>query len=301
MIAGTPRRGRVGESGRMARCTLMPVAALMAILILLVGGARLAAATTPESGYRFGVFPYLPALTIDKIFGPLAAGFARDMEHPVQLRTKSTFELFTKELAAESYDIVLVHPFFYVDAADRYHYLPLARVDDDLTAVILVREDRPWDDWQDLAGRTLALPPALSAVSRMVEVALRKHGLTPGVDVTLRHHATKMACLHAALFGAADGCAVPGFIAAQFKEVAEMKLRVMAEAPPIKHFVLAVHERVSAAHRAILLRRLLSLPDTDDGRAILAAAAWSRFVVAQDREYDEVRNYRAYQKTLAQQ
>ena len=79
-----------------------------------------------------------------------------------------------------------------------------------------------------------------------------------------------------------------------------MKLRVMAKTPPIKHFVLAVHERVTPAHRASLLRSLLGLPGTDDGKAILAATGWPRFVAAQDREYDEVRAYRAYRKTLAQ-
>ena len=158
----------------------------MAALLLLLGCARLAAATTPESAYRFGCFPICRRSPSTSIFGPLAAGFAQGLERPVQLRTKSTFELFMKEVAAESYDIILVHPFFYVDAADNSHYLPLARVDDDLTAVVLVREDRPWDDWEDLAGHRLALPPAQAAVSRMVDVALRQHGLTPGIDVTLQ-------------------------------------------------------------------------------------------------------------------
>jgi phosphonate transport system substrate-binding protein len=272
---------------------------LVLAALLLLGSVRSAPATTPENGYRFGVFPYLPALTIDEIFGPLAARFARDLEQPVQLRTKSTFELFAKELAAESYDIVLVHPFFYVDAADRYNYLPLARVDADLIAVVLTRVDRAWEDWRDLAGGTLALPPALSAVSELVQAALRARGLAPGIDVTLRHYASKVSCLHAAVLGDADGCAVPGFLPTQLGEVAE-NLRVMAETPPIKHFVLAAHRRVAPAHRATLLRSLLSLPDSDGGRAILAATAWPRFVAAQDQEYDPVRRYRAQRRTLVQ-
>ena len=39
-------------------------------------------------------------------------------------------------------------------------------------AVVLTRADRAWDDWRDLAGGTLALPPALSAVSELVQAAL---------------------------------------------------------------------------------------------------------------------------------
>ena len=300
VLAGTAGCGRQGGRDRPAARPRKPLAALLATLILLLGCARFAAAAAPQDGYRFGVFPYLPALTIDEIFGPLAARFATDLEHPVQLRTKSTFELFAAELAAEAYDIILVHPFFYIDAADRYDYLPLARVDDDLTAVVLVRADRPWHDWQDLAGRTLALPPVLSAVSEMVAVALRARGLVPSVDVTLRHYASKVSCLHAAVLGDADGCAVPGFLPSQLEKVAEMNLRVMAKTSPIKHFVLAAHRRVAPAHRATLLRSLLGLPDSDGGRAILAATAWPRFVAAQDQEYDPVRRYRAQRRTLAQ-
>ena len=79
-----------------------------------------------------------------------------------------------------------------------------------------------------------------------------------------------------------------------------MNLRVMARTPPIRHLVLAVHRRVAPAHRATLLHSLLSLPDDDDGRAILLATAWPRFVAAQDHEYDGVRRYRAQGRTLAQ-
>ena len=285
--------GRRGSRARQA----LPV--LVTALILLLGPAR-EAASAPEAGYRFGVFPYLPALTIDEVFGPLAARLARDLDRPVRLKTKSTFERFAEELARQSYDMILVHPFFYVDAADGHHYQALARVDDVLTAVVLVSEDRPWDDWQDLAGRTLALPPALSAVSEMVGTALRERGLIPNVDLTLRHYPTKLACLHAAVFGTAAGCAVPGFVLSQLGEMAEMRLRVIAETPPIKHFVLAVHERMPPAQRARLLESLLGLPATDEGRAILAATAWPRFVAAQDAEYDEVRRNRTRHRALAQ-
>ena len=67
-------------------------------------------------GYRFGVFPYLPALTIDRIFGPIAASFATALGRPVYLKTKSTFEKFAGELEQATYDIIFVHPFFYVEA-----------------------------------------------------------------------------------------------------------------------------------------------------------------------------------------
>ena len=300
MIGAGSNCARRGDGSRPAARAPAALPAFAAVLILLFGGVRFAAAAAPEQAYRFGVFPYMPAPVLDQIFGPFAAAFARDLHQPVHLKTKSTFELFAEELTKESYDIDLVDPFFYVDAADSYHYLPLARVDDDLTAVVLVPGDRAWTSWQDLAGRKLALPPALSAVSEMVMAALREHHLDPAVDVRLRHYATKMSCLHAVVFGDAAGCAVPSFIQSQLGAVDEMKLRVLATTMPIRHFVLAVHERVPPADRIRLLQCLLDLPDTAQGRAILAATAWPRFIAARDDEYDDVRRYRAGHRTLAQ-
>lgn len=275
------------------------VAALaFAMLALTLGPWRSGTAGEPSYGYRFGVFPYLPVLTIDQLFGPMAVSFAEVLERPVYLKTKSTFEKFAEELADQSYDIVLVHPFFYVDAADKYHYRPLARVDDKLTALAMVAVERPWGSWRDLAGRTLALPPELSAVSQLVKSALIDAGLWPGVDLTLRYYMTKMSCLQAVVAGSADACAVPRFVLSQVQSIAELPLRVMAETAPVNHFVIAVHDRVPEGDRAKLLATVLAWPDNPQGRAILATGAWPGFVVAEDAEYDEIRSYRSRLHTL---
>jgi len=258
-----------------------------------------APAGEPSTGCRFGVFPYLPVLTIDQLFGPMAVGFAEILEQPVYLKTKSTFGKFADELAGQSYDIVLVHPFFYVEAADRYHYRPVARVDGKLTALVMVAAERPWNSWRDLAGRTLALPPELSGVSQLVKSALVDAGLRPGVDLTLRYYMTKISCLQAVVIGAADACAVPRFVLSQIESIAEMPLRVMAETAPVNHFVIAVHERVPEGDRAKLLAGILAWPDSPQGQAILATGAWPGFVVAEDADYDEIRRYRSRLRTLA--
>jgi ABC-type phosphate/phosphonate transport system substrate-binding protein len=307
-LASAPPRPGIGSTGRppssptiTLRRAVPAVAALaFALVALTLGSLRSAAAGEPSYGYRFGVFPYLPVLTIDQLFGPMAVSFAEVLERPVYLKTKSTFERFADELAEQSYDIVLVHPFFYVAAADEYHYRPVARVDEQLTAVAMVATERPWGGWHDLAGRTLALPPELSAVSQLVKSALIDAGLWPGVDLTLRYYVTKMSCLQAVVVGSADACAVPRFILSQIDSIADLSLRVMAETAPVNHFVIAVHERVPEGDRVKLLAGILAWPDSPEGRAILATGAWPGFVVAKDADYDEIRRYRSRLHTLAQ-
>ncbi|MCC2664469.1 MAG: phosphate transporter [Geminicoccaceae bacterium] len=288
--------GRVAVPPRSARRSL----AMLALAALVLALPLPARAGEPSDGYRFGVFPYLPVLTIDKLFGPMAVSFARVLDRPVYLKTKSSFEKFAAELANQTYDIVLLHPFFYVEAADNYHYRPLARVDQKLTAVALVAAERPWHGWHDLAGRILALPPEMSAVSQLVKAALIEAGLWPDIDLTLRHYGTKMSCLQAVVIGTADACAVPNFVLSQIEPGAEMKLRTLAETAPINHLVIAAHERLPAADRAKLLATILSWPGTAKGRAILAAGTWPGFVAAKDSEYHQIRRYRSRLRTLAQ-
>ena len=301
-VTGPRRRRPPAHRGSRALGTGPALARLLLVaLVLTLVAGRSTGAAESAGGYRFGVFPYLPVLSIDRIFGPIAASFAKDLDRPVYLKTKSNFEKFADELAEQTYDIIFVHPFFYVAAADKYHYRPLARLDQQLTGVVMVGPDRSWHEWRDLVGRTLALPPQLAAVSEMVKAALIDAGLRPGIDVLLQHYRTKSSCLQAVVIGSADACAIPRFILAQIGSIADMRLHVMIETAPINHFVFAVHERVPEADRAKLLGCILAWSHTETGRAVLAAGAWAGFVPAEDREYDPVRRYTTRLGTFAQQ
>jgi phosphonate transport system substrate-binding protein len=274
-------------------------AAAVLVGYLPAAGAAEPAATKLEA-YRLGVFPYVPVLTVDRIFGPVAAQFAEDLGRPVHLKTKSTFARFAEELRKETYDIVLVHPFFYVEARDQYHYLPLARLDEPLTGMIMVREDDPIETLADLKGRTIGLPPALAAVSEMAKASLLDAGLVPGIDIKLEHYRTKPACLQAVATGRVAACGLPRFALSQIDPKNELKLRLMYETPAISNFVFAVHARVPESDRIKICESILAWPFTAKGRSILAGAAWSRFVPARDEEYDEVRRYQLRLHQFAQ-
>ena len=278
---------------------------VVALTWLVCGAASMDPARAGSShsgqGYRFGVFPYLPALTIDRVFGPMAGSFAATLERPVYLKTKPTFEQFVIGIRRETYDIIFVHPFLYVDAADQHGYLPLARLEGRLSAVVLAGSDRPWSGWADLSGKTLAAPAPLSAVSELVRAALLDARLTPGIDTTLQHYRTKISCLQAVLVGAADACALPKFALPQVGAIGNGKLRVIAETASTKHLLFAAHPRIPEDQRAKLRSLIVSWPLTAEGKAIMAIGSWPRFVPAQDADYEEVRNFDARSEALAQQ
>lgn len=254
-------------------------------------GLSSAAEAGAANGYRLGVFPYLPALTIDRIFGPIATSFAAALGRPVYLKTKSTFESFASELERAAYDIIFVHPFFYVGAADRQGYLPLARLEGKLSALVLVRAEQPWQNWADLAGKTISAPPALATVSELTRMALLDAGLIPGSDVMLQHQRTKVSCLQAVLVGSADACVLPRFVLPQISRIGEGQLRIMVESRSVNHLVFAVHPRFPEKEREELRSLILSWPNTEQGRDILAVGPWPPFVAATDADYDDVRRY----------
>jgi phosphonate transport system substrate-binding protein len=244
----------------------------------------------PEA-YRLGVFPYLPVHAIDRIYGPVAAQFAEDLGRPVYLKTKPTFAMFADQLSNETYDIILVHPFFYVEAHDSHHYEPLARLEEPLTAIVLVQEDEPIETVTDLKGKIIGLPPALSAVSTLVKAALIDAGLAPGADVRLEHFRSKHTCLDAIADGSVAACALPGFALSQIDPDSELKLRAIFETDPVSNILFAAHRRVPESDRIDIGKSILAWPFTANGRQILAGGAWSRFVPARDQDYDEVRSH----------
>jgi phosphonate transport system substrate-binding protein len=290
--------GRVRAFDRLARLSGRAHGAALLVAVVaatvLVWHAQAAGPGDPVpqlEAYRLGVFPYLPVLAIDRIYGPVAAQFAEDLGRPVHLKTKPTFRKFADELGKGTYDIILVHPFFYVEARDQHHYVPLARLEEPLTAVIMVPKDGPLKILADLKGKKIGLPPALSAVTGLVRTSLLDAGLVPGVDVALEHYRFKPSCLQAVASGRAAACGLPRFALAQIDPNIERKLRLIFETEPVSNFLFAAHARVPETDRIDLTKSILAWPFTADGRKILAGGAWTRFVPARDQEYDQIRRY----------
>ena len=249
-----------------------------------------------KPAYRLGVFPYLPALTIDRLYGPLAESMSLQLNRLVRLRTKSTFENFADAIASESYDILFVHPFFFIDAVDNFGYEPLARLERPLNAVLVAASNSETRALTHHQGQTIGLPPKLAAVSKLIKSALVEEGLRPGLDIGIRHFRNKASCLQATMSGAVSACGVPEFILSEPDIVEHRSLQIVYEAPPVNHFAFAVHSRVPAEERHLLQQLILSL---GDGR-IDGFGAKERFVLIHDKDYASIRETTTNLKTLAQ-
>jgi phosphonate transport system substrate-binding protein len=249
-------------------------------------------------GYVLGVFPYLPPSSLDRRFAPIVEALRQRIGQPVHLRTKSDLEAFAVEVARGTYDITFLNPFEYVEAAGA-GYLPLVRVDEPLSMVLLVPADSPITDLRGLGGHTLALPQRSSAVSRLAKLALFEEGLQPGVDLQVQFYQSKSSCLQALAIGNVAACGLPRFALPQLGLSDTRSYKVVDERKLPVGLTFAVHNRLSEADRDGIRAALLGLSDTDIGRQILKEASWPRLVLAHDQDFDEIRRLEARMSTLA--
>ena len=155
--------------------------------------------------------------------------------------------------------------------------------------MIVSRRTQPVAKLAELRGQTLALPPRGAGVSYLLRLAMLDEGLVPGVDLQLRHHQTKVSCLHAVAAEEAVGCVVPSFLGGQLEAMSEMRLVPIWQSEPIQSIVVTVHPRMPPA--AAPGSRIACWA----GRRPTAAATCSRtsvgpeWCVATDADYDGVR------------
>ena len=269
-------------------------AAVLAVATWSLGAAFASAPaagqTEAKAPYRLGVFPYLPPARIEEAYAPVAADFAEALDREVLLRTKTTFAAWFEEVQAQRYDIVFIQPFDYVNAFDRYGYLPLARGSDPLSAILVVLDDSPLTEIFQLRGTIVALPPASAAVSYLTKDAIIEAGLEPGRDVTVKHFKNHDSCLQQVVIGAADVCGTARAVVRDFVARRPVAFRELAVTRAIPHVLFAVHSRVSDEDREAIRRVIVGWHETEQGRQWRASLGHT-FVPALDADYDIVREY----------
>jgi len=267
----------------------------LASRLLCAGAIAFAApqASAAEKPYDLGILPYLPLTRIHELYGPIAADLSAKLGRQVRLSSKADYPSFRDELRQQTYDISLVQPFDYVDAHDKYGYLPLARRAERLDAVIVVRQDSALKAFKDLEGRTIANPPMDAAVSHLTSMALREAGIDPETGVKRYYGKNHFACLQSVAIGAADACGMAeGALRTIEKErQTTERFRILHKTASIPPALFAVHSRVPAKDRAVMLTTILDWPNTEEGRKIIERGHFIPFVVANDAEYEVVRRY----------
>jgi phosphonate transport system substrate-binding protein len=231
-----------------------------------------------------GIFPYLSSRQLVKNFAPLLPALSHAIKKPIQLRTAADFGSFTDSLVAGKYDIVLVQPFEY-EKAVRLGYLPLAQMQDLTSGNFFVNKTSSYRRISDFKGKTIAMAPRESAQSFLGRRALRKAGLTPGVNVKIRYLSTHDACLREVQRGAAAACATAPIVLKMLPAEFASGLRQVGETEKMPGVVFLAHKRLSENVRTKLQHEILSWKNTQAGRAILDSMQFGDFIAVNQDLY----------------
>ena len=268
------------------------------VLLALVTSPRPAQAQAQAqapAAYSMGIVPYFSPSRLEGIYGPAAAELSRTLGHSVVFRTSTSWVKYFAQLKAQTYDIALIHALFYVPAADEFGYLPLARMREPFTAVVVVPEQSPIRTVDDLRNHVIATPPNFLPTVHLAKKSLRDRGLVNGRNVTFEETKTVDSCLQQVLVGHAQACIAPPFAAKSFEASSGVRLRVVLQTAELPSSLFVVHKRVPPAERERIRAALLQWNSTTSGQAVLKSMNTQALVVATDAEYDIVR---AFVRTL---
>jgi ABC-type phosphate/phosphonate transport system substrate-binding protein len=264
------------------------VSLLAALLMLLPSAPPLYAASGTET-YTFSVFPYQAPRLIETLYSKPTNDFQATLGKKVFFETKSNFGDWFEQVKNQSYDIVLIQPFFYTEAYAKYSYLPVARNGEDLHGVFVTKPGTEINSLNDLRGLKIALPPQSAAVSYLAKLAFEKIGFDLKKDIEFSYQRNHDACLQRVIIGDVAACVTAPTVVRQFEHRRNIKLNRLARTPVIPHILFAVHARVPATHRRLILKTILSWGSTDEGRKFLMKSGLKEFLPTTNDDYDIVR------------
>ena len=295
------RETGAGEKKRLLNVVVRRLIPRLALLLLLVAlsdsgqaQTRQQSTETREAAYSFGVFPFLPAARLEAVFAPIGGELGRALGREIHYRSAATYEQFVQRLAKQEFDIAHIQPFDYVRIAAPNGYRPVARRNDVLAAIAVVRDGSPLRSLDGLRGTIIAMPTEVSATTSLAKVMLKQAGVEPGKDVKIKYFEDHHSCIHQMMIGSAAACFTGIQSARLYEAKTGAKLRTIARSPSIPQTLFVVHSRVTRKDRETIRRTLLT--STLQGlapelREFISRDAQQPFIPAEDSDYDIVRQY----------
>ena len=235
-----------------------------------------------------GVFPHLPITDLERVYSPMAADLGKNLDKEVLFQSKSTFEDFRMELQSETYDIVVVQPFDYINIADNHNYVALAKRSKPLAGVFVVTKNSNIKSVKDVIGKRIALPPKGAAVSRLAIDYLKSNNIDIN-SVKLSYQRSHVNCMQQMLIKKADLCVTAEPMLRFFNHKMKTDLEFAFKTRGIPHVLFAAHKRMSKKQRETAMQIITTWDNVKEKKQLLTNGKFPPFVPATDSEYNVVR------------
>ncbi|MBI3185735.1 MAG: phosphate/phosphite/phosphonate ABC transporter substrate-binding protein [Myxococcales bacterium] len=249
---------------------------------------------------RISLTPHLDPQTLELAHRPLNEYLSRGLSVPVELKVASSYDELGKMLAREEIDLAEFSPFAYVRAGKsgvRMQPLVTTISDGSATAAayILVNAESSFRTLEDLKGRSFAFvdPASTSGFLYPTKVMLDR-GIEPKTFFSrtefLGNHEAVLLAVHEGRFDA--GATYQGALRSlqRSRGVDPLSFRIIAKSPRTPRDIFCAREGLPEPVMEELKRLLLAISVlTPEGRAVLRPLNVNGFVLADDRQFDPVR------------
>lgn len=269
------------------------------IVSLLVSLFVLPASVLAEDELVIGIFPRHNYTETFAMFSPMAKYLASKTGYKVRLETARDFASFWENVAQKRYDIVHLNQYQYLISHRDYQYQIILKNEEfgesTIASVIMVRKDSGINSLKDLQGKTVIFGGDKTA---MMSYLLPRHMLHQA-GLTDESYQSEFArnppnALMAVSIGRADACGIGDAISKQRNPIQRInmdELRILVKSESFPHLAWAVKQDMNAQIKANIQAALMTLNESNEGKAILQKARLTGLKNAEHAEYQPLMNY----------
>lgn len=203
-------------------------------------------------------------------------------------KTAKDIPTFESRVLAGEYDIAYMNPYHFVVFNEHAGYQAIAKQKDKLIkGIIVVAKDSNYANLEQLQDKVVAFPaPAAFAASILTRAELSARGIAFQPRYVSSHDSVYLNVAKG--FAAAGGGVMRTFNNAD--ETIREQLRVLWTTQGFTPHAFAAKSSVSESTKARLLAALLSLNDSEQGKALLQAVNFNGISPAQSSDWSDVKS-----------
>jgi phosphonate transport system substrate-binding protein len=271
---------------KMARLFRMP---LLSLLILLMPAS--AGAQAPQGDeLLMGVAPFMSPASLFKRMTPLRIHLGKALKREVVIELNKDVRQLLKRTAEDRFDLLYTGPNFAIRAFDSGLYVPGVIPGNLTRSHLLVSPDSPINALSQLSGKTVSTPPGRGAAAKMAHHFFLNQGMTVEQLPVLKAYASHNAAFMAMKQGDVDAAFIAEFGYRDALAAGE-KARVLATTAPYPGISLIISKRLDPELRESIIKAMLALKHSEEGRSILKQIAFPPFRRFKTDEFNRVRDY----------
>jgi phosphonate transport system substrate-binding protein len=262
----------------------------------LLAAAVISRAAAARDVIRVGMIPDAGSTQVSvEQKAPLRDYLAKAMGRPVDLVIPTNYNATVEGLGNDSLDFAYLGGLTYIKANARYGVVPIVQRESDrqFHALFITHTGTHITTLQDLKGHTFAFGDINSTSGHLMPFeALQRAGINPDTDLQFRYTGSHPATAKAVEAGVVDAGAMDESVYQAMLHDGQLdstKVHVFFTTPPFVDYVWVARKQIDAATREKFAAAFLALQPDQDNK-ILTILRGSKFVRADDSEYDTLRH-----------